>query len=137
MRDFEWTFALPGAIAVKLAHPERKVLALCGDGGFLMSASEIETAIREKVPIVILILVDGSYGLIKWEMDDNMGHHSSVDFSNPDFVKYAESFGAKGYQIGRAKDLLPSLKEALDSETLCVIACPVDYTENPRLAGKL
>ncbi len=131
-------FALPGAIAVKLAHSERKVLAACGDAGFLMNASEIETAIREKVSFVILIWVDGSYGLIKWEMDDTLGHHSSVDFNNPDFVKYAESFGAKGYEIKRASDLLPTLQRALsDEKSVSVIACPVDYTENEKLASRL
>ena len=92
-------FALPGAIAVKLAYPERKVLAVAGDGGFLMLGSELETAVREHVPIVVLIWEDKAYGLIKWKMDLELGHHSSVDFHNPDFVKYAESFGAKGYRI--------------------------------------
>jgi acetolactate synthase-1/2/3 large subunit len=131
-------FALPGAIAVKLAYPERKVLASCGDAGFLMSASEIETALREKVSFVVLIWVDGSYGLIKWEMDHALGHHSSVDFKNPDFVKYAESFGAKGYEIKRASDLLPTLRSALDNEnSVSVIACPVDYSENEKLASRL
>lgn len=130
-------FAFPGAIAVKLAYPERKVLAASGDGGFLMNASEIETALREKVPVVVLVWVDGSYGLIKWEMDDALGRHSSVDFGNPDFVRYAESFGAKGYSITRAGELLPTLRKALDDETLSVIACPVDYSENQRLASTL
>jgi acetolactate synthase I/II/III large subunit len=131
-------FALPGAIAVKLAHPERKVLAVCGDAGFLMNASEIETAIREKVSFVILIWVDGSYGLVKWEMDNALGHHSSVDFKNPDFIKYAESFGAKGYEIKRASDLFPRLQSALsDEKSVSVIACPVDYSENEKLASRL
>jgi acetolactate synthase-1/2/3 large subunit len=126
-------FALPGAIAVKLAFPERKVLAACGDGGFMMSASEIETAVREKIPVVVLIWVDGSYGLIKWEMENAIGHHSSVDFTNPDFVKFAESFGAKGYEIKRAEELLPTLKNALADDTVSVVACPVDYSENKKL----
>src|SRR5487761_902428 len=126
-------FALPGAIAVKLAFPERKVLAACGDGGFIMNSSELETAMRENIPIVVLIWVDGSYGLIKWEMDNALGHHSSVDFTNPDFVKYAESFGAKGYQIEKATELLPILKKAFEDDTVSVIACPVDYSENVKL----
>ena len=131
-------FALPGAIAVKLACPERKVLAATGDGGFLMLGSELETAVREHVPIVILIWEDQSYGLIKWKMDLELGHHSSVDFYNPDFVKYAESHGAKGYKIGSPGDLLPTLKSALeDDKSVSVIACPVDYSENMKLTDKL
>src|ERR687897_2377444 len=131
-------FALPGAIAVKLACPEHKVLAATGDGGFLMLGSELETAVREHVPIVILIWEDQSYGLIKWKMDLELGHHSSVDFYNPDFVKYAESHGAKGYKIGSPGDLLPTLKSALeDDKSVSVIACPVDYSENMKLTDKL
>ncbi|MDH2899763.1 MAG: acetolactate synthase large subunit [archaeon] len=130
-------FALPGAIAVKLAFPERKVLASCGDGGFMMNSSELETAMRENIPIVVLIWVDGSYGLIKWEMDNAFGHHSSVDFTNPDFVRYAESFGAKGYQIEKASELLPILKTAFDDDTVSVIACPVDYSENVKLKERI
>ncbi len=130
-------FALPGAIGVKLAYPERKVLAAVGDGGLLMLGSELETACREKIPIVILIWEDQSYGLIKWKMDLELGHHSSVDFHNPDFVKYAESFGAKGYLINRADDLLPTLKFALNDNAVSVITCPVDYSENIKLTDKL
>jgi acetolactate synthase I/II/III large subunit len=130
-------FAVPGAIAVKLAYPERKVLAAAGDGGFLMLGSELETAIREDVPIVVLIWEDQAYGLIKWKMDLELGHHSSVDFHNPDFVKYAEAFGAKGYRICRADELLPTLKSALKDNAISVIACPVDYSENIELTDKL
>jgi acetolactate synthase I/II/III large subunit len=130
-------FALPGAIAVKLAYPERKVLAVAGDGGFLMLGSELETAIREDVPIVVLIWEDQAYGMIKWKMDLELGHHSSVDFHNPDFVKYAEAFGAKGYRISRAAELLPTLKSALQDNAISVIACPVDYSENMELTDKL
>jgi acetolactate synthase-1/2/3 large subunit len=130
-------FALPGAIAVKLAYPERKVLAAAGDGGFLMLGSELETAVREHVPIVVLIWEDQSYGLIKWKMDLELGHHSSVDFHNPNFVKYAESFGAKGYRISDADELLPTLKSALEDDAISVIACPVNYSENMELTDKL
>jgi acetolactate synthase I/II/III large subunit len=130
-------FAVPGAIAVKLAYPERKVLAAAGDGGFLMLGSELETAIREDVPIVVLIWEDQAYGLIKWKMDLELGHHSSVDFHNPDFVKYAEAFGAKGYRISRADELFPTLKSALEDNAISVIVCPVDYSENMELTDKL
>jgi acetolactate synthase-1/2/3 large subunit len=130
-------FALPGAIAVKLAYPERKVLAAAGDGGFMMLGSELETAVREHVPIVVLIWEDQAYGLIKWKMDLELGRHSSVDFHNPDFVKYAESFGAKGYRINRADELLPTLKSALEDDAISVITCPVDYSQNMELTNKL
>lgn len=130
-------FALPGALGVKLADPGRQVLAVMGDGGFLMNSQEIETALREKIPFVILVWVDGSYGLIKWKMEMHLQRHSQVDFGNPDFVQYAESFGAKGYFIQAAGDLLPTLKKALSEDTVSVIACPVDYSENTKLTKKL
>jgi acetolactate synthase I/II/III large subunit len=131
-------FALPGAIAVKLACPERKVLAAVGDGGFLMLGSELGTAVREHVPIVVLIWEDQSFGLIKWKMDLELGRHSSVDFHTPDFVKYAESFGAKGYRINRTDELLPTLKSALeDVDAVSVITCPVDYSQNMELTNRL
>jgi len=130
-------FALPGAIGVKLAYPQRKVLAVVGDGGLMMLGSELETAVREKISIVVLIWEDQAYGLIKWKMDLELGHHSSVDFNNPDFVKYAESFGAKGYRIKHASDLLPTLKSALKDNIVSVITCQVDYSENIKLTEKL
>jgi acetolactate synthase-1/2/3 large subunit len=130
-------FALPGSIGAKLAKPDRKVLAVCGDGGFLMNAQELETALRERIPFTVLIWVDDSYGLIKWKMDLELGHHSSVDFHNPDFVKYAESFGAKGYRIKESGQLLPTIRNALSDDTVSVIACPVDYSENIRLTNNL
>ncbi|MFZ5450121.1 MAG: acetolactate synthase large subunit [Thermodesulfobacteriota bacterium] len=130
-------FALPGALGVKLAYPRRRVLAVTGDGGFLMNSQEIETALREKIPFVILVWVDGSYGLIKWKMEMLMQRSSQVDFGNPDFVKYAESFGAKGYLIQAADDLLPTLQKALADDTVSVIACPVDYSENTKLTDRL
>jgi len=130
-------FALPGAIAVKLACPERKVLAAVGDGGFLMLGSELATAVREQVPIVVLIWEDQSYGLIKWKMDLELGHHSSVDFQTPDFVKYAESFGANGYRINHTDELLPTLQSTLEDDSVSVITCPVDYSQNIELTNKL
>lgn len=130
-------FSLPGALAAKLACPERKVLAVMGDGSFMMNSQEIETAVREKIPLVVLIWVDGSYGLIKWKMDIEEGAHDSVDFGNPDFVKYAESFGATGCLINHAEQLLPALNQALDGNGVTVIACPVDYRENMALVNKL
>lgn len=131
------SFALPGAIAAKLARPERKVLAAMGDGSFLMHSQELETAVRERIPFVTLIWQDDAYGLIKWKMDLELGRHSSIAFGNPDFVTYAESFGARGYRIEAADDLLPTLTDALASDEVCVVSCPVDYSENLRLTNGL
>ena len=130
-------FTLPGAIAAKLAYPERKVLAVMGDGSFLMNAQEVETAMRERTPFVVLVWVDDSYGLIEWKMDLELGRHSHVTFTNPDFVRLAESFGAKGYRIQRAEELLPTLQRALADDTVSIIACRVDASENMRLTDKL
>ncbi|HZA09295.1 acetolactate synthase large subunit [Mycobacterium sp.] len=130
-------FALPGALGVKLAKPDSKVLAVVGDGAFLMNAQEIETAVRERIPLVVLIWEDGGYGLIEWKMDLELGEHHYVSFSNPDMVTYADSFGAKGYRINSADELLPTLKAALDDDGVSLIACPVDYSENLRLTDTL
>ncbi len=130
-------FALPGAIGAKLAVPECRVLAAVGDGAFLMNSQEIETALRECVPLTVLIWQDDAYGLIKWKMDLELGHDVAISFSNPDFVAYAQSFGARGYQVRSPAELLPMLTEALASDTVSVIACPVDYTENLKLTDAL
>ncbi|OBI16932.1 acetolactate synthase [Mycobacterium sp. E2327] len=130
-------FALPGALGVKLARPESKVLAVVGDGAFLMNSQEIETAVRERIPLVVLIWEDGGYGLIEWKMDLELGEHYYVKFGNPDIVQYAESFGAKGYRITSAAELLPTLKAALADDGVSLIGCPVDYSENLRLTDRL
>jgi acetolactate synthase-1/2/3 large subunit len=128
---------LPGALGVRLAEPDRKVLAVMGDGAFLMNSQEIETAVREHIPLVVLIWEDVGYGLIEWKMDLELGEHYNVTFTNPDVVKYAESFGAKGYRVPSADDLLPTLRTALDEDGVSIIACPVDYSENLRLTEAL
>ncbi|MXV44965.1 acetolactate synthase large subunit [Saccharibacter sp. 17.LH.SD] len=130
-------FSLPGAIGAHLAYPDRRVLAVMGDGSYLMNDQEIETAVREKIPLKILIWVDDSYGLIKWKMDMELGRHSGVDFQNPDFVAHAESYGAKGYLIKSEDEFVPTLKKALEEDGVSVIACPVDYRENTRLTDRL
>jgi acetolactate synthase-1/2/3 large subunit len=134
-------FALPGALAAALVHPERQVLAAVGDGAFLMHVQEIETAVRERIPLTVLVWVDDSYGLIEWKMDMELGHHSCVRFGNPDLVKLAESFGAHGYAVQGAHELLPTLREALEhartEQGVSIIACPVDYSENLRLTDRL
>jgi len=130
-----WT--VPGAIAAKIARPDARVLVATGDGAFMMNSQEIETSLREQVPIVVLIWVDDEYGLIKWKMDLELGHSLDTAFGNPDFVAYAESFGARGYRIEAAEQLLPTLRRALAENTVSVIACPVDYTANLQLTDAL
>jgi acetolactate synthase-1/2/3 large subunit len=130
-----WT--VPGAIGAKIAKPEAKVLVATGDGSFLMNSQEIETALRLRLRMVILIWVDDAYGLISWKMDMEIGHNVDTRFGNPDFVAYAESFGAKGYRISSAEELLPTLRTALADDTVSVIACPVDYTANTELIRSL
>ena len=130
-----WT--LPGAIAAKIARPEAKILVATGDGSFLMNSQEIETALRVGTPMVILIWVDDAYGLISWKMDLEIGHNVDTRFNNPDFVAYAQSFGATGYRISSAAELLPTLQEALAADTVSVIACPVDYSANNALIESL
>ncbi|MDA8276548.1 MAG: acetolactate synthase large subunit [Actinomycetota bacterium] len=130
-------WSLPGAIGAKLARPDARVLVATGDGGFLMNSQEIETALRERVPVVVLVWVDDEYGLITWKMDLELGHSTDTGFTNPDFVAYAESFGAKGYRIEAADQLLPVLQAALADDTVSVIACPVDYSANLELTSSL
>lgn len=129
--------ALPGAIAAKLLFPEKNVIAISGDGGFMMNSQEIETALRIGTPFVNLIFNDGKYGLIKWKQDVQFGRESHIDFTNPNFVRYAESFGAKAYRVGAANELLPILEEALRQDVVSIVDCPVDYRENIKLTESL
>jgi acetolactate synthase I/II/III large subunit len=129
--------AVPGAIAAKLAYPDRKIVAVTGDAGFMMNSQEIETALRVGTPMVVLIWNDSEYGLITWHQLRRFGRPSHIGFNNPDFVKYAESFGAKGYRIESAGELVPTLKQALAGNTVAIIDCPVDYSENMKLTEKL
>ena len=129
--------ALPGAIAAKLVHPDRHVVALCGDGGFLMNSQELETAKRIGAGIVTVIWRDNGYGLIDWKQRNQFGRPFGVGFDNPDFVKYAESFGIPGFRPETADDLYPILKRALDLPGPSVIDVPIDYAENVRLTERL
>ncbi|MBT7046170.1 MAG: acetolactate synthase large subunit [Gammaproteobacteria bacterium] len=128
---------VPGAIAAKLAKPDVTALTVTGDAGFMMNSQEIETALRYQIPIIILIWTDSEYGLIKWHQLRRFGRDTNISFTNPDFVKYAESFGAKGYRIEKAEDLIPTIKKAKDDNTVVIIDCPVDYSENMKLTEKL
>jgi acetolactate synthase-1/2/3 large subunit len=129
--------AVPGAIAAKLAHPDRKVVAVTGDAGFMMNSQEIETAMRLNIAIVILVWNDASYGLIEWKQQNQFGRESHVKFTNPDFVQYAQSFGAHGVRVNTTEQLATELEQALERETVTVIDCPVDYSENLKLTETL
>ena len=128
---------VPGAIAAKIVHPDRRVLTITGDGGFMMNSQEIETALRLKLAFVIMIWNDKGYGLIKWHQDRRFQRSGFVDFNNPDFVRYAESFGAKGFRVERDGDLVGILEKAFASNTVAVVDVPVDYSENMKLTEKL
>ncbi|HBB34291.1 MAG TPA: acetolactate synthase large subunit [Cyanobacteria bacterium UBA8803] len=128
--------ALPGAIAAKLVYPDRNIVAVTGDGGFMMNCQELETALRVGTPFVTLIFNDGGYGLIEWKQHNQFGESAFVHFGNPDFVKLAESMGLKGYRVTSVADLIPTLKEALAQDVPTVIDCPVDYGENLRFTQK-
>ncbi len=129
--------ALPGAVAAKLLYPERRVLALMGDGGFLMNAQELETACRLKLSLVALIMNDGEYGMISWKQIRYFGRKSGVAFSNPDFIKFSEAFGARGIEVRGAEELAPALREALASSMPAIVSVPVDYSENLRLTERM
>lgn len=129
--------AIPGAVAAKLIHPRRKVVAVTGDGGFMMNMQELETAVRVGTPFVTLIFNDGGYGLIEWKQQTHFNRAAYVRFANPDFIRLAESMGLRGYRVETAAELLPILKEALALEVPAVIDCPVDYRENLLLSQKV
>lgn len=128
--------AIPGAIAAKLVAPDKKVVAVTGDGGFMMNCQELETALRVGTNFVTIIFNDGGYGLIEWKQENQMGRSSFIKFGNPDFVKFAESMGLKGYRIESTSDFIPTLKEALSQNVPAVIDCQVDYRENLRFTQK-
>lgn len=117
-------------LVAKLLHPERRVLAVCGDGGFMMNCQELETAIRYKIPLVILILNDNAFGFIKWKQKKMHFEDFALDYGNPDFVRFAESFGAKGLKVEEGDDLSDVLEKAFSLNELVVIECPIDYSVN-------
>jgi acetolactate synthase-1/2/3 large subunit len=129
--------ALPGAVAAKLLFPPRRVVAVTGDGGFLMNVQELETAVRLQLPLVVLIWRDNGYGVIRWKQQMKFARTSGVEFGNPDFVALAQSFGAAGYRVEEPAELGPVLKTALGCGKPSVIDCPVDYSENLRLSEQL
>ncbi|WP_017942976.1 MULTISPECIES: acetolactate synthase large subunit [unclassified Thioalkalivibrio] len=129
--------ALPGAIAAAKLHPERQVVAVTGDAGFLMNVQELETAVRLGLNFVVLIWNDNAYGLIEWKQVREYGRKAFVEFGNPDFVQLARSFGAHGVRIEPGDSLEMALREALVKPGVTVIDCPVDYSENMKLTERL
>lgn len=128
---------LPGAVAAQLLYPDRQVVAVTGDAGFLMNSQELETAVRLGLPIVILIWRDDGYGVIRWKQQVRFHRTSGVEFNNPDFVAYAKSFGAAGFRVEGPSELGAVMKVALTCGRPAVIDCPVDYSENLRLSDRL
>jgi acetolactate synthase-1/2/3 large subunit len=129
--------SLPGAIAAKLVHPDRRVVALCGDGGFLMNSQELETARRVGANITVVVWRDDGYGLIDWKQRNEFGRPFSVEFTNPDFVAYAQSFGLAAFRPSSAADLYPTLMRALEHDGPALVDVPIDYRENLRLTERL
>lgn len=127
---------LPSAIAAKLVHPDRSVTAICGDGGFMMNSQELETAVRLGLHIVVVILKDDAYGMIKWKQA-NMGlREFGLDFRNPDFVKYADSYGAIGHRVTSAANLRATIQKCHADPAVHVVEVPVDYSENDRILNQ-
>ncbi len=127
---------LPSAMAARIVYPNRRVMAICGDGGFMMNSQELETAVRLKMNLVILILRDDAYGMIKWKQAGMGFENFGLDFGNPDFVRYAESYGAHGHRVERAEDLVPIMETCHSSPGVHLIDCPVDYSDNDRILNK-
>ncbi|MCH8476070.1 MAG: hypothetical protein LAT55_12690 [Opitutales bacterium] len=121
---------LPSAMACKMVFPDKPVLAIVGDGGFMMNSQDLETALRLDLHLVVLILNDASYGMIRWKQADMGFADFGLQFKNPNFVKYAESYGAFGHRIGSEAEVVPTLEKALATKGVHLIDLPVDYSEN-------
>ena len=124
---------LPSAIAAALIHPGRRVLAVCGDGGFMMNSQELETAVRLKLNLVVLVLEDRAYGMIRWKQEVDEFPDFGLEFGNPDFVAYAKSYGAKGARVGKVSELSTMLEAAFSEGGVHLVVVPVDYSENMRV----
>src|SRR5690242_18152535 len=124
---------LPSAIMAAQLYPSRRVLAVCGDGGFMMNSQEMETAVRLKLNLVVLILQDNAYGMIRWKQASESFPDYGLTFGNPDFVRYAESYGAKGARVEGAHELVPVLDAAFKAGGVHLVTVPIDYSENTRV----
>ena len=130
-------FALPGAIGAQLVYPDRRVLAVCGDGGFLMNVQEMETACRLHSNVVVMVWEDHAYGLIAWKQQNQFGRHTELSFGNPDFMKLAEAFGWHGHRCERSVDLRYTLEQAFTETGPSLVVIPIDYAENQKLTERL
>ncbi len=130
-------FALPGAVGAALALPERRVMAVCGDGGFLMNVQEMETATRLGCNITVMVWEDHAYGLIAWKQQNEFGRHTDLSFGNPDFVQLAEAFGWNGYRVENAADLQETLEASFTAAGPSLVVLPIDYRENDLLTKRL
>jgi acetolactate synthase-1/2/3 large subunit len=124
---------LPSAIAAKCLNPRQRVLAVCGDGGFMMNSQELETAVRLKLDLVVLVIEDSAYGMIRWKQAVDKFADFGMTFGNPDFVRYAESYGAHGHRIAATSELIPTLEAAFRQGGVHLVAVPIDYSENMRV----
>ncbi len=127
---------LPSAMAASLIYPDKKVVAICGDGGFMMNSQELETAVRLKLNLVVIILRDNAYGMIKWKQEHMGFADFGLDYGNPDFVKYAQSYGAYGYRIIASDELVPLMETCFSTPGVHVIEVAVDYSENGRILNQ-
>jgi acetolactate synthase-1/2/3 large subunit len=130
-------FAVPAAVAAKLVHPERLVVTINGDGGFLMNAQELETAVRLGTAFVNVVWENGQYGSIVWKQDKKFGTHFGADFTNPDFVKLAEGYGMPAWRIESADELGERLRQALTLDLPSLIVCPIDYSIDVAISEEL
>jgi acetolactate synthase-1/2/3 large subunit len=130
-------FALPGAIAAHLVHPDRRILAICGDAGFMMNVQEMETACRLNAKFVAMVWEDHSYGLIAWKQENEFGHHTDLSFNNPDWMMLAKAFGWNGHRVENSRDLLTTLETAFQEDGPTLVVVPIDYRENTLLTQRL
>lgn len=125
--------ALPSAMMAAMLYPERRVMAVCGDGGFMMNSQEMETAVRLGLNLVVVILNDSAYGMIRWKQAVDGFADFGMSFGNPDFVRYAEAYGAKGSRVSAVEDLVPTLEAAFADGGIHLVEVPIDYSENTRV----
>jgi acetolactate synthase-1/2/3 large subunit len=124
---------LPSAIMAKIVYPERKVMAICGDGGFMMNSQELETAVRLKLDLVVMVINDNAYGMIKWKQAHMGFEEFGLNLGNPDFVKYAQSYGAHGHRVDKDTDVEELLAQCLSTPGVHLVEVPIDYSDNDRI----
>lgn len=130
-------FALPGAIAASMVNPDKRILAICGDAGFMMNVQEMETARRLNCNMVVMVWEDNAYGLIAWKQTNEFGRHTELDFGNPNWMQLADSFGWNGHYVSDSTALLDNLETAFSESGPSLVVIPIDYRENMILTEKL